>query len=96
MAHRYEFSSACRRDLRQLTRRNQPLLLAIVVEHTPAILRDPQGAGEKKQGDLGHVRAYALRMDSVAYRLVYSIEDDVVIFVAVGPHDAAYAAAARR
>ncbi len=96
MAHRYEFSSACQRDLRQLTRRNQPLLLALVVDHIPAILRNPSGAGEKKRGDLAHIRAYALRMNNVAYRLGYTIEDDVVIFVAVGPHDAAYAAAARR
>src|SRR5579859_1065858 len=32
----------------------------------------------------------------VAYRLVYTIEADVVVFVSNGPHDTAYARARRR
>ena len=96
MAFRYEVDPACGRDLRQLTKRNQPLLLDITVEHIPAILRDPHGAGEQKRGPLSRVRAYNVMRGRVAYRLIYQIEDDVVVFIAVGPHDAAYASATRR
>ncbi len=96
MAFRYEVDPACGRDLRQLTRRNQPLLLDIAVEHIPTILRDPHGAGEQKRGALSRVRAYNITRNTVAYRLIYQIEGDVVVFIAVGPHDAAYASAARR
>lgn len=96
MAFRFEFDEAAARDLRQLTKRNQPLLIALVTAHIPALLRDPHGAGEKKQGDLAHVRAYNSKVNNVAYRLVYTIEGDVVVFVAIGTHDAAYARAARR
>lgn len=96
MAYRYEFLEAAAKDLFKLTRHNQPLLHAIVTTHIPAILRDPFAAGEPKKGDLAHVRAYGLTIKGVAYRLVYAIEDDAVVFVAVGPHDAAYARARRR
>ena len=96
MAFRYEFDEAAARDLRALTRRNQPLLLSIATVHIPAILRDPHGAGEKKRGDLAHIRAYNLKVDNVAYRLAYAIEGDVVVFIAIGKHDDAYRDAARR
>ncbi len=96
MAYRYEFREAAAKDLFKLTRHNQPLLHAIVTVHIPAILRDPYAAGESKKGDLAHVRAYDLTMKSVAYRLVYTIDGEIVVFVAIGPHDAAYARARRR
>lgn len=96
MAHRYEFLEAAAKDLFKLTRHNQPLLPAIATSHIPAILADPYRAGEPKKGDLAHVRAYDLTVKGVAYRLVYTIEDDVVVFVAIGPHDQAYARAKRR
>lgn len=96
MAFRFEFDEAAARDLRTLTRRDQPLLLSIVTEHIPAILRDPHRAGEKKKGELAHVRAYNLKVNNVAYRLVYTITGDVILFVAIGVHDEAYARAARR
>jgi mRNA-degrading endonuclease RelE of RelBE toxin-antitoxin system len=96
MAFRFEFDEAAARDLRKLTRRDQPLLLSIVTGHIPAILRDPHGAGEKKKGDLAHVRAYNLKVNNVAYRLIYTIDDDVVLFVAIGVRDEAYARAAWR
>src|ERR687887_959945 len=96
MAYRYEFLEAAARDLFKLTRHNQPLLHAIATVHIPAILRDPYRAGVPKKGDLAHVRAYDLTVKGVAYRLVYSIEGEVVVFVAIGPHDVAYARARRR
>lgn len=96
MAHRYEFGTAAARDLEALCRHNSALLLVIAIEHIPAILADPLAAGARKQGDLAHVRAYGFTFRRVAYRLVYTVEDALVTIVAVGPHDAAYARAARR
>lgn len=34
--------------------------------------------------------------NAVSYRLIYQLEGEVVAFIAVGPHDAAYASATRR
>ena len=96
MAFRYEFIEAAARDLFKLTRHNQPLLYAIVTQHIPAILRDPHRAGEQKTGDLAHVRAYGFTVRGVAYRLAYEIEGEVVVIIAIGPHDVAYARARRR
>ena len=96
MAFRYEVDPACARDLRQLTKRNQPLLLDIAVGHFPAVLRDPFSAGEQKRGALSRVRAYNITRNTVAYRLIYQIEGDVVVFIALGPHDTAYARARHR
>lgn len=98
MAYRYEFLPAAAKDLFKLTRHNQPLLHAIARSHIPAILRHPFQAGEPKKGDLAHVRAYDLAVRGVAYRLIYAIEGEVVgfVFIAIGPHDLAYARARRR
>ena len=96
MAHRYEFGAAAARDLEAMVRHNVPLLVAIVTEHIPTILADPYAAGEAKKGDLARLRAYGFTLRRVAYRLVYQVQDDLVTFVAVGPHDAAYARASRR
>ena len=40
---------------------------------------------------------YDLTVKGVAYRLLYQIiEDEIVDFIAVGPHDKAYASTRRR
>lgn len=96
MAYRYEFIASAAKDLLKLTRRNHPLLLALVTTHIPTILRDPYAAGDPKKGDLADLRAYDIKLDNVAYRLIYRIDEDAVIFVAIGPHDAAYERAGRR
>ena len=96
MAFRYEFLEAAAKDLFKLTRHDQPLLHAIATEHIPATFSDPSAAGEPKKGDLAHVRAYNLRFKGVAYRLVYTVQGESVVFVAIGPHDEAYARARRR
>jgi mRNA-degrading endonuclease RelE of RelBE toxin-antitoxin system len=96
MAYRYEFLEAAAKDLFKLTRHNQPLLHAIATEHIPAILRDPLAAGEPKKGNLAHVRAYDLTAKGVAYRLIYQVEHDVILVIAIGPHDVAYKSAKRR
>ncbi len=73
------------------------LLIRLLVAHIPAILADPRGAGEAKAGPLRSLYGFALaRGTGAAYRLVYAIRDDVVIFYAVGEHDDAYRDAARR
>lgn len=96
MAYRYEFLEAASKDLFKLTRHNHSLLHAIASIHIPQILRDPYAAGEPKKGNLAHVRAIDLTVFGTAYRLIYQIEGDVVVIVAIGPHDQAYASAARR
>lgn len=96
MAHRYEFLDAAAKDLLKMTRHNQPLLHEIATTHIPDILQNPLMAGEPKKGDLAKVRAYDFRVKGVAYRLIYQIEGEVVIFVAIGPHDTAYQRARRR
>jgi mRNA-degrading endonuclease RelE of RelBE toxin-antitoxin system len=96
MAHRYEFGAAAARDLGQLCKHNTDLLLEITTRHIPLILRDPLAAGEKKKGDLAHVRAFGFTVKGVAYRLAYAVEGDLVTFVAIGTHDEAYARASRR
>ena len=95
MAYRYEFTQSCAKDLYKLSR-HRDLLTALITTHMPAILADPHGAGEKKKGDLADVRARNINVKGVAYRLIYRIEEDTVLFVALGPHDAAYARASRR
>jgi mRNA-degrading endonuclease RelE of RelBE toxin-antitoxin system len=96
MAYRYAFTPACVRDLDDLTRRDHRLLMRMVAEVIPAILADPQGAGEKKSGSLRECYGFRLTTSGAALRLVYTLLDDVVIFIAVGPHDQAYRDAARR
>ncbi|MGH2516617.1 MAG: type II toxin-antitoxin system RelE/ParE family toxin [Ktedonobacterales bacterium] len=96
MAFRYEFQEAAAKDLFKLTQRDHPLLHAIATTHIPAILKDPYALGEPKKGKLAAVRAYDLKVKNVAYRLNYAIEGDVVRFIAIGPHDEAYARAERR
>jgi len=82
--------------LRRRALDHTPLLHQIATIHIPAILRDPCRAGDPKTGDLSHVRAYDLKVKNVAYWLIYRIEDDVVRFIAIGPHNAAYDRARRR
>ncbi len=95
MAYRYDFTQACAKDLVKLSR-NRDLLVGIVTQHIPTILENPHEAGEKKKGDLADVRARDIKIKGGAYRLIYKIEGDVILFVALGPHDAAYARAGRR
>ncbi|SRR5579883_299778 len=96
MAYRYAFYEAAARDLFKLTQRNHRLLHAIVTVHIPTILQDPHSAGEKKKGKLAHVWGYNIKVDNVAYRMVYEIDGEVVRFIAVGPHDEAYERAEQR
>jgi mRNA-degrading endonuclease RelE of RelBE toxin-antitoxin system len=98
MAYRYIFTPACIRDVEDLAQRRQHrLIIAMLVNHIPTILADPHGAGEPKRGALRGYFGFTLsRGAGAAYRLVYTIEGEVVIFRALGEHDAAYRDAERR
>lgn len=96
MAFRYEVIAAAKRDLEQLTRHNPRLAQLLLTDVIPALLRDPNVAGESKVGDLAGFRAFPFRLRNVTYRLVYTVHADVVEIWAVGPHDVAYERARRR
>jgi len=96
MPYRYVFYEAAARDLFKLTQRNHRLLYAIGAVHIPAILLDLHTTGKKKKGKLAHVWDDNIKVDNVAYRMVYEIDGDVVRFIAVGPHDEAYERAEQR
>lgn len=92
MAYDIQFKASAVTDLHKLIRHNAALAVAIITEHIPAIARDPKAAGEKKRGELAHVRGYGFAFHGVAYRIVYTVDDDPprVTFVAFGVHDVAY------
>jgi mRNA-degrading endonuclease RelE of RelBE toxin-antitoxin system len=98
MSYRYAFTSACKHDVEDLARKRQyALLIRLLVDDLPAILANPQGAGEPKSGRLRGFYGFTLsRGAGAAYRLVYTIRDEVVILYALGEHDAAYRDAERR
>ena len=98
MSYRYIFTSACARDVEDLARKRQhALIIGLLVATIPAILLDPQGKGDPKSGPLRGFYGFNLtRGAGAAYRLVYTVREDVVIFYAVGEHDAAYRDAERR
>ena len=94
---RYDFLEAAARDLFELTRHNKSLLRDIASTHVPGILKDPNGSGELRKSDLGHVRgelrksdlghvrAYDFTGNGASYRLLYTTEDEEVTFIAIGP-----------
>lgn len=69
----------------------------MLVAHLPVILANPQSAGEPKRGALRGCYGFTLtRGAGAAYRLVYTIREDVIVCLALGEHDAAYRDAERR
>lgn len=69
----------------------------MLVADIPAILADLRGVGDPKVGALRGCYGFTLsRGAGAAYRLVYTIREDAVVFIAVGEHDAAYRDAGRR
>lgn len=93
----YAFTKSAATDLYAF-RRQARLLARLLSEIIPTILSDPHHTSQAKQGDLAGVFAHAFRDGSVAYRLVYTIDDGrrLVTFIAFGPHDVAHARARRR
>ena len=98
MAHDLEFRRSAVDDLQKLVKHNPTLAVAIITDHVPALLRDPLVVGEKKKGDLAHLRAYGFHFHGVAYRIVYEVDElhHRVTVVALGVHDVAYRRAQHR
>jgi mRNA-degrading endonuclease RelE of RelBE toxin-antitoxin system len=98
VAYDLDFSTSAAGDLEKLVKHNPALAVQLIVEHCPAIARDPQAAGEKKQGDLAGLRAYGFTFRGVAYRIVYEVDESRqrAIILAIGVHDVAYRRARNR
>jgi len=96
MAYRYVFTPQCKDDLDDLTKRQHPLLMRIVVEVIPRILQDPHTVSERKSGQLKDCYGFVLSASGAALRLVYTIRGDTVAFLAVGRHDTVYKDAEKR
>ena len=92
MGYDFEFTSSAVEDLNGIIKHNPSLAVQLITDHIPTIVRDPKAAGEKKKGELSHLRAHGFTFRGVAYRLVYQIDDaaQVVTFIALGIHDEAY------
>ena len=79
MAYRVELSTSASRELRKLEKRIQPKLMRGIGGRISALAEDPRPPGvEKVEGhdDLWRVR-------SGDYRIVYAVEDDVLLVVVV-------------
>ncbi len=98
MAYDYEFVTSAEGDLDKLIKHNPALATQLITEHLPSILRNPKAVGEKKMGNLSHVRAYGFSFRRVTYRIVYQVDDErkCVTFIALGIHDVAYERAKKR
>jgi mRNA-degrading endonuclease RelE of RelBE toxin-antitoxin system len=91
MKYRLSFHPAAAKDLYKLTKRNKQLGQVAADQHFPAILKDPFKAGKKKEGDLSHViRGYGFTFQGITYRIVYTVEGEIVRIIAIGTHDIAY------
>ncbi len=92
MDFKLEFTSAARRDFKKLP---PNVRNAIERTHYPKIIADPFRQGESLRGDLAGVYSYHFGRKP-EYRILYFIEGDSVVIIAIGPHNAAYRKAKRR
>jgi len=58
-------------------------------EAIEAIIADPN-IGEKKHGDLSWLRVYKFKMIEQLILIGYSIDNDILTFIAFGPHENFY------
>ena len=96
MAWAFKFHPAAAKDLYKLAKKNKPLGQAITNTHLPKITGDPHGAGYKKEGRLSHVWGYGFTHSGTNYRILYTITQNSIRFVAFGIHDIAYRKAQSR
>jgi mRNA-degrading endonuclease RelE of RelBE toxin-antitoxin system len=92
MDFKLEFTTAARRDFKKLP---PNVRNAIEQTHCPKIKSDPFGQGEPLRGDLVGVYSYHFGRKP-EYRILYFVEGDSVVIIAIGPHNAAYRKAKRR
>ncbi len=96
MAYRYRFAEPCKDDLDELAKHEHRLMVRLVYTAIPRILHDPQTVGDRKTGNLRNCYGFTISASGAAYRLLYVIEADVVVFFALGRHDVVYKNAAKR
>lgn len=79
MSYRVEFTTSAAKELRKLRKTIQPKLMRNIADRVHALAVDPRPPGVEKvenAGDLWRVRAGD-------YRIVYSIEDEVLTVLVV-------------
>ncbi len=96
MAWAFKFHPAAAKDLYKLSKKNRPLGQAIINTHIPKITVNPHGVGFKKEGNLSHVRGYGFTYCGSSYRILYTIAQNSIRFIAFGIHDMAYRKATGR
>jgi len=90
--HRLEISPAAERDLKRL-----PLSIQkdIALKHLPEIARDPFSKSKPLVGTLKGERSYSFGRKP-EYRIIFYIEDDLIIVTIVGTREGIYRRAKRR
>jgi len=87
-----ELSLAAKRDLKRLPRSIQK---EIVFKHLPEIVKDPFSKTEPLLGTLKGERSYHFGRKP-EYRIIYYIEDDLIIVTIIGKRESIYKRAKRR
>jgi len=87
-----ELSPAAKRDLKRLPRSIQK---EIVFKHLPEIVKDPFSKTEPLLGTLKGERSYHFGRKP-EYRIIYYIEDDLIIVTIIGKRESIYKRAKRR
>jgi len=87
-----ELSPAAKRDLKRLPRFIQK---EIVFKHLPEIVKDPFSKTEPLLGTLKGERSYHFGRKP-EYRIIYYIEDDLIIVTIIGKRESIYKRAKRR
>ena len=91
-SHRLEISPAAERDLKRLPRSIQR---DIVQKHLPEIVRAPFPKSKPLVGALKGERSYSFGRKP-EYRIIFYIEDDLIIVTIIGTREGIYRRAKRR
>ena len=90
--YRLLLAPAARRDLKKLPHHIQN---QVVFEHLPEIQRDPFGAGKPLFGALKGELSYHFGRKP-EYRIIYFIENDLIVVTIIGSRENIYKRARRR
>jgi mRNA interferase RelE/StbE len=80
LAYKVEFATSAARELQKLKKSIQPRLIKSIGERIDALSEDPRPPGVEKVE--GHEALWRVRADR-DYRIVYTVEDDVLLVVVV-------------
>ncbi len=80
MSYRVELSTSAGKELRKLKKRIQPRIMKSIGERISALAEDPRPPGVEKIE--GEDNLWRVRADK-DYRIVYTIEDEVLLVVVV-------------